>query len=254
MSSDSPARPCVLIPVYNHAGAITATCDGARRLGVPLLLVDDGSDAACAAVLDTLTELDDIILVRLAINCGKGAAVRAGLREAERRGFTHALQVDADGQHDPEDLPPFIADLSADQQQLRIGYPRFDASVPRHRFYARYATHMLVWLHTLSFTLRDTMCGVKLYPVEATNRLVARHACGDRMQFDTELPVRWLWAGLPVENLPVRVHYPQDGVSHFALWRDNVLLTAMHGRLLGGMLKRLPRLIRRRLTAARSAS
>lgn len=252
MPSDSPARPCVLIPVYNHAGAIAATCAGVRRLGLPLLLVDDGSDADCAAVLDTLARADDVTLVRLPVNRGKGAAVKAGLHEAERLGFTHALQVDADGQHAAADLPPFLEGLHANDQRLRIGYPRFDDSVPRLRFYSRYATHVLVWLNTLSLELRDTMCGVKLYPLAAVNRLVARHACGDRMQFDTELPVRWLWAGLPVVNLPVGVHYPLDGVSHFALWRDNVLLAAMHARLLCGMLWRLPRLLTRHLKATRT--
>ena len=245
-----PARPCVLIPVYNHAAAIGGTCAGARRLDIPLLLVDDGSDADCAAVLDALAMVDDVTLVRLPRNRGKGAAVKAGLREAERLGFTHALQVDADGQHDPDDFAPFIEGLHAGDERLRIGYPRFDASVPRLRFYSRYATHVLVWLSTLSFELRDTMCGVRLYPLAAVNRLVARHACGDRMQFDTELPVRWHWAGLPVINLPVRVHYPRDGISHFALLRDNALLVVMHIRLLCGMpwhlLKRLARRVRRR--------
>ncbi|MCG7600170.1 glycosyltransferase family 2 protein [Halomonas sp. McH1-25] len=246
MPHDAPARSCVLIPVYNHAAAIERTCAGARRLGVPLLLVDDGSDRECAAVLDDLANAEDVILVRLPVNRGKGAAVKAGLREAERLGFTHALQVDADGQHAPEDFPPFLDELSATSRELRIGYPRFDASVPRHRFYARYATHLLVWLNTLSFELRDTMCGVKLYPVSEVNRLVSRHGCGNRMQFDTELPVRWLWDGLPVRNLPVRVHYPLDGVSHFALWRDNAQLAVMHARLFVGMLWRLPRLLARR--------
>ncbi|GHA96768.1 glycosyltransferase family 2 protein [Modicisalibacter luteus] len=246
MPHDAPARPCVLIPVYNHAAAIEWTCEGARRLGVPLLLVDDGSDHECATVLDALAEAADVTLIRLPGNRGKGAAVKAGLREAERLGFTHALQVDADGQHAPEDLPQFLDGLSARSRELRIGYPRFDASVPRHRFYARYATHLLVWLNTLSFTLRDTMCGVKLYPVLETNRLVSRHGCGNRMQFDTELPVRWLWAGLAVRNLPVRVHYPLDGISHFALWRDNTQLAMMHARLFFGMLRRLPRLLSRR--------
>lgn len=250
--ADKPARPCVVIPVYNHAAAIGDTCVGARRLGVPLLLVDDGSDTDCAAVLDALATAGDVSLVRLPYNRGKGAAVKAGLREAERLGFTHALQVDADGQHDPDDFPPFLEGLHADDEQLRIGYPRFDASVPRLRFYSRYATHVLVWLSTLSFDLRDTMCGVKLYPLATANRLVARHACGNRMQFDTELPVRWLWAGLPIVNLPVRVYYPQDGVSHFALWRDNLLLAAMHTRLLCTMAWRLPKLLARRAKAKRN--
>jgi glycosyltransferase involved in cell wall biosynthesis len=252
MPHDAPARPCVLIPVYNHAAAIERTCEGARRLGVPLLLVDDGSDRECAAVLDALAEAEDAILLRLPTNRGKGAAVKAGLREAERLGFTHALQVDADGQHAPEDFPPFLDGLTMASEELRIGYPRFDASVPRHRFYARYATHLLVWLNTLSFALRDTMCGVKLYPVIKVNRLVSRHGCGNRMQFDTELPVRWVWAGQAVRNLPVRVHYPLDGVSHFALWRDNAQLTLMHIRLFFGMLRRLPRLISRRYSSRKT--
>lgn len=254
MSSNQSARPCVLIPVYNHAGAIAATCTGARRLGIPLLLVDDGSDTECASVLDALAQADDVILVRLPENRGKGAAIKAGLREAERLGFTHALQIDADSQHDARDFPAFLEGLTGKAQELRIAYPCFDQSVPRCRFYARYATHALVWLNTLSFTLRDTMCGVKLYPVATVNRLVARRGCGERMQFDTELPVRWLWAGLPVANLPVRVHYPLDGVSHFDMWRDNALLVVMHGRLFCGMLRRLPRLLLRRSRTLKHSS
>ncbi|WP_110674604.1 glycosyltransferase family 2 protein [Salinicola sp. RZ23] len=243
----TPARVGVLIPVYNHAGAIGQTFARLQTLGLPIILVDDGSDAECAALLDELARAEQTTLVRLPHNRGKGAAVRAGLAHAQTLGLTHALQVDADGQHEAADLPPFVAGLDASDEILRIGYPRFDESVPKHRFYSRYLTHVLVWLATLSLALRDTMCGVKLYPVAAVNRLVARHPCGDRMQFDSELPVRWYWQGGRVENLPVRVSYPLDGVSHFALWRDNLLLAGMHARLLLGMLIRLPVLLRRRL-------
>nr|WP_251978007.1 glycosyltransferase family 2 protein [Salinicola sp. S1-1-2] len=251
---DSPARTAILIPVYNHAEAIGPTLMRLRTLGQPILLVDDGSDLACAAVLDRLAEAADVDLVRLPHNRGKGATVRAGLERAAARNLSHVLQVDADGQHEVDDLPPFLGGLRADDEVLRIGYPRFDASVPRHRFYSRYITHSLVWLATLSFTLRDTMCGVKLYPVAATNRLLSRYPCGDRMQLDSELPVRWYWQGGRVENLPVRVHYPVDGISHFALWRDNCLLAGMHLRLLGGMLTRLPALLARHRMRPRASS
>lgn len=246
MPSETSARIALLVPVYNHAEAIPQTLTQLKTLALPVILVDDGSDATCATVLDRLAAEADVDLVRLPVNRGKGAAVRAGLDFAAQRGLTHVLQVDADGQHEVADLPPFVSGLSANDAILRIGYPRFDASVPRHRFYSRYITHSLVWLATLSFELRDTMCGVKLYPVAAVNRLVARHPCGDRMEFDSELPVRWYWQGGRIENLPVRVRYPIDGVSHFALWRDNVLLASMHLRLLFGMLKRLPILVGRR--------
>lgn len=246
MPNNDLARLALLIPVFNHAAAVQQTRERLRALELPLIVVDDGSDASCAAVLDTLAEDDAVTLVRLPVNRGKGAAIRAGLARAAELGLTHVLQVDADGQHEADDLPPFVEGLHANDEILRIGYPRFDQSVPRHRFYSRYITHSLVWLATLSFELRDTMCGVKLYPVGAVNRLVAEHPCGNRMEFDSELPVRWVWRGGRVVNLPVRVHYPIDGVSHFKLWRDNVLLAAMHLRLLFGMLKRLPILLSRR--------
>ncbi|EPC01172.1 hypothetical protein L861_11395 [Litchfieldella anticariensis FP35 = DSM 16096] len=238
-------RPCVLIPVYNHPTTIGPVCDELATLGVPLLLVDDGCDAECAAELDRLAA-NGHHLLRLAINQGKGAAVRLGLQEAQRLGYTHALQVDADGQHASEDLPAFFAALDTAPDTLVVGYPRYDASVPRVRFYGRYATHVWVWINTLSLEIRDSMCGVRLYPVDALNRLLEKHRCGDRMTFDTEVLVRWYWTGGTLAHLPVCVRYPRDGVSHFALWRDNRQISIMHTRLFFGMLRRLPRLLARR--------
>lgn len=242
-------RPCVLIPVYNHPDSIPQVVDQMRELGLPILLVDDGSETSCAAVMDEL-HASGCHLLRLTVNGGKGAAVRAGLHEAGRLGFTHALQIDADGQHAAEDLPAFLAQLAVAPQALVIGYPRYDASVSSIRFYGRYATHIWVWINTLSLDIRDSMCGARLYPVSATNQLLAKTPCGDRMNFDTEILVRWHWSGGPFVNLPVRVHYPIDGVSHFRLWRDNVLISAMHAKLFVGMLLRLPLLLRRRVRRA----
>lgn len=235
--------PCVLVPVYNHEHAIVATCEGLGALNLPIVLVDDGSDAVCAGVLDHLARASDVHLLRLPHNRGKGYAVRHGLLHAQTLGFTHALQVDADGQHDCTSLPPFIEAARQAPDRLLIGYPRFDHSVPLHRFISRYITHVWVWCNTLSTTLRDTMCGVRLYPLDTVNALLTRHGCGNRMEFDTEVLVRWFWAGHPVDNLPVRVTYPTDGVSHFRLFRDNVLMARMHLRLTLGMLIRLPKLI-----------
>lgn len=238
---------CVLIPVYNHPDSISQVVEQMRRLDLPILLVDDGSDAPCAAVLDQLST-QSCQLLRLPVNGGKGAAVRAGLREAERLGFTHALQIDADGQHAAEDLPAFLAQLPSAADSLIIGYPRYDASVSSTRFYGRYATHIWVWINTLSLDIRDSMCGARLYPVAAVNRLLARTPCGNRMDFDTEILVRWHWSGGSFVNLPVRVHYPLDGVSHFRVWRDNVLISAMHAKLFAGMMLRLPFLLCQRFS------
>ena len=97
-------KPCAVIPVYNHETAVPAVVQALLAHGLPCVLVDDASSPQCAAVLEQLAGLDQVFLIRLAINQGKGGAVMAGLREAAQLGFSHALQVDADGQHDLTDV------------------------------------------------------------------------------------------------------------------------------------------------------
>jgi len=118
--------------------------------------------------------------------------------------------------------------------------------VPRGRLYGRYATHIWVWINTLSLSIRDSMCGFRVYPLASTLALLDSERVGRRMDFDSEILVRLFWRGQPMHWLPVRVHYPLDGVSHFQLWRDNWLISAMHARLFFGMLWRAPRLLWRR--------
>lgn len=244
-----PFVPMIVIPVYEHGGAIGATLRRLLPHGVPVLLVDDGSGAQCAEVLRDLAAATpaQVSLLRLAENGGKGAAVIAGLREAGRRGATHAVQIDADGQHDTDDVPAFLEQARAHPAAVINGRPVYDASVPRGRLVGRYATHVWVWINTLSLEIADSMCGFRVYPLAPTLALLQRRRVGRRMDFDTEVLVRLYWAGVRVRNLPTRVTYPADGVSHFDLWRDNLRIAWMHARLFFGMLPRLPRLLARRL-------
>jgi len=209
--------------------------------------VDDGSEPGCAAVLDALALQPEVFLERLSVNQGKGGAVMAGLRRAAQLGWTHVLQIDADGQHDTRDVPAFAAAAAAEPLKLICGFPVYDNSVPKARLYGRYATHIWVWINTLSFAVRDSMCGFRIYPLAATLRCMDRQYIGRRMDFDTEIAVRLVWSGMKVTNLPTRVRYPEDGVSHFRVWQDNVLISAMHTRLFFGMLWRAPLLLWRKL-------
>jgi glycosyltransferase involved in cell wall biosynthesis len=237
-----------VIPVYNHGGPIAGVVAALRGHGVPVLLVDDASEPGCAAVLDQLALQPDVSLLRLPVNEGKGGAVIAGLRRAAQLGWTHALQIDADGQHDTRDVPAFTAAAAAAPTQMICGYPIYDDSVPKARLYGRYATHIWVWINTLSLAIRDSMCGFRIYPLAATLRVVDGQHIGRRMDFDTEIAVRLYWSGMGVVNVPTRVRYPEDGVSHFRVWRDNVLISAMHTRLFFGMLLRAPQLLWRKLS------
>jgi glycosyltransferase involved in cell wall biosynthesis len=249
-ASDSVSfRPAVLIPVYNHEHAIGATLDAVLAHDCNVLLVDDGCDETCARVLVELGERhsDRVKLLRLEQNGGKGAAVKAGLRALLANGFSHGLQVDADGQHDVDDLPRLLEAARQHPCSLVSGYPEFDASVPRMRLYGRYLTHIWVWINTLSFDIRDTMCGFRVYPLAAVVAMLEQEPCGDRMDFDPEVMVRWHWRGGRVIGIPTRVSYPLDGVSHFDVCRDNLRITRMHTRLFFGMLLRLPVILGRRI-------
>ncbi|MBF6023363.1 glycosyltransferase family 2 protein [Lysobacter niastensis] len=235
-------NPLVVIPVYDHEHAIGAMVDGVLACGLPCLLVDDGSRESCAAELRRQATRDGVRLLRLDINRGKGGAMIAGFREAARLGASHVLQIDADGQHDTRDIPRFIEAAHNSPDAIINGAPVYDASVPKGRLYGRYLTHVWVWINTLSFEIRDSMCGFRVYPLAPALKVIDEETIGQRMDFDPEIIVRMHWRGIEVQNLPTPVRYPSDGVSHFDVWRDNVRISRMHTRLFFGMLLRFPRI------------
>jgi glycosyltransferase involved in cell wall biosynthesis len=240
-----------VIPVFNHERAVPGVAAALRAHGLPVLLVDDGSGPACRLALERLAAATGDRLVRLDVNGGKGAAVIAGLRAARAAGYSHALQVDADGQHDLADVPRFIAQTREDPDAIVCGKPIFDASIPRIRFLSRYITHVLVWLQTLSLReVRDSMCGFRLYPLEPVLEVIDQDGVGRRMDFDIELLVKLSWRGRRLRWLETRVRYPEDGLSHYRMLLDNLLLARMHARLVLGMIWRAPRIIARRIARA----
>jgi glycosyltransferase involved in cell wall biosynthesis len=240
-------RPVVVIPVYNHGVTAVKVIASVVAHGLPCIVVDDGSRPDSAALLDEASRQPGVQLLRLPRNCGKGGAVLAGFHSAAQQGFTHALQIDADGQHDTADIPDFIRLAQQHPQAVVCGVPLYDASVPKGRLYGRYVTHVWVWVHTLSFAIRDSMCGFRVYPMQAVSELMRKVCIGQRMDFDTEVLVRLHWRGVPVVNRPTRVVYPQGGLSNFDVWRDNLRISRMHAKLFFGMLLRLPLLLARKV-------
>jgi predicted LPLAT superfamily acyltransferase len=239
--------PCVAIPIYNHGERIRGTVAALAPHGLPILIVDDGSDEDTQRALAAVcAEFAQVRLFRLERNSGKGAAVMRGLREARRAGYTHALQVDADGQHDAGDVPRFLALGRAQPAAVICGKPVYDESAPKSRRYGRYFSHAWVWIETLSFDIGDSMCGFRLYPLASTCALIDEVRMPGRMDFDTAIVVRLAWRGVPMLNLDTRVTYPQDGLSHFDMLRDNLHITRTHACLFLGMLPRLPLLLWRK--------
>lgn len=235
---------CFVIPVYNHPHYIAALVEHLDQFQMPIILVNDGSDAACTALLhDIAAQHPWVELVEHSHNQGKGQAVITGLRHAHKLGFSHALQLDSDGQHDWQDVAKFLQISQQNPDAMVIGQPIFDESVPKKRLYGRYATHIWVWINSLSFEIKDSMCGFRVYPLDSTVQVLDSAKFQPRMGFDSEILVRLKWADVPFINVPTKVIYPENGISHFNLWRDNLGMSQAHLRLFGGMLVRLPKLL-----------
>ncbi|MEN7459522.1 glycosyltransferase family 2 protein [Pantoea dispersa] len=245
--------PCVLIPCYNHGAMLASVLARLAPFNLPVIVVDDGSDARTKQHIAAL-DAPQLRVLTLPHNQGKGAAVIAGLRAAAAAGFSHALQLDADGQHQVEDTPRMLAEAERYPHCLISGQPQYDASIPKSRLYGRYITHFWVWVETLSFSLKDSMCGFRVYPLAASLELCDRRAIGQRMDFDTEIMVRLYWQGTPSRFIRTRVTYPPSGVSHFDALHDNLRISWMHTRLFFGMLPRIPQLLSRRRQQAHWAA
>lgn len=229
---------CAIVPVYNHEEPVVRVAHRLKAFGLLVILVDDGSTASCAACLDQLATESGIMLKRHTQNAGKGGAVKTGLACAAELGFTHALQVDADGQHDLDDVPRMLAAAQAAPTAMICGQPIFDASIPMLRKLSRYLTHGLVAINSMSGKMYDAMCGYRVYPIDTMVRIVTEERTGNRMDFDPEILVYWSWRKLPVETVDTRVRYPEDGQSHFRMVLDNWFITRMHIRLFLRMLWR----------------
>ncbi len=237
-------KQCFIIPVYNHPHYLQALVQHLHTFQLPIIMVNDGSDQECTALLRQIAaEYAQVDLVEHEVNQGKGQAVITGLLHAEKNGFSHALQLDADGQHDWQDIPHFLEASQQHPQAMVIGQPIFDASVPKKRLYGRYATHIWVWINSLSLEIKDSMCGFRVYPLASTVHILKTAKFQPRMGFDSEILVRLKWENVSFVNVPTRVVYPENGISHFNVWRDNLGLSKAHSRLFAGMLIRLPKLI-----------
>jgi len=197
-----------------------------------VFVVDDGNAEPERQAIAALHAPDaSVQVLRLNENTGKGAAMLAGFREAAARGFSHALQIDADGQHDVADLPRFMDAARENPKALICGQAIYDASVPKSRKFGRYITHFWVWIETASLDIADSMCGYRLYPLAPVSAIIAHENIGRRMDFDTEMAVHLHWRGVNVVNVPTKVIYPPGNVSNFAMLADNVRISLMHTRL-----------------------
>jgi glycosyltransferase involved in cell wall biosynthesis len=250
-----PAEPSrthlVLIPSYNTGDMLFETVRAARAQWSPVWVIVDGStDGTCERLQALAAQDEHLAVLRLERNQGKWAALLHGLDRAAAAGFTHALTMDADGQHPAHLIDEFMQRSMGAPGAMILGVPVFDASAPRERVLGRRISNFWVHVETLFAGIDDVLFGFRVYPVAPLLEIMHATRFMRRFDFDTEAVVRLSWRGVPAVNLPAPVRYfrPEEGgVSHFRYGRDNALLIGMHLRLLAGFLVRLPALLARLL-------
>jgi len=241
----------VVIPSYDTGPLVYSTVAAARAAWSPVWVVVDGSRDGTAEGLLALAASDPGLRVDvLAKNSGKGAAVLHALEAARAQGFTHALTMDADGQHPAELIAAFMTESAAHPDAMVLGRPVFDASAPLLRVRGRRVSNAWTNLETLGAGIADSLFGFRVYPIAPLVDVMRRQPWMRRFDFDTEAVVRLAWRGVRPINVDAPVRYlraEEGGVSHFRYGRDNALLSWMHLRLLLGFALRLPMLVARRL-------
>lgn len=252
-------KPCILIPCFNHPTTVAAVVAAAQKF-CPVIVVDDGSTLplpelmgvkGTAVAQKSAADLQSaegggqffqstadyksaalcqpVELVRLAQNSGKGAALRAGFQRARELGFTHAITMDADGQHYAEDLPKFLAAIAAQPDSFIVGVRDLVAAgCPGHRQRSNAVSSFWFRVET-GVRLADTQCGFRGYPLALVEKLVVKSG---RYAYELEFMVRAAWVGTNLVAVPVKCTYT-DGIrnSHFRpvvdLWR----ITSMNMKL-----------------------
>ncbi len=230
----------VLLPTYNTGPRLVPVVQAVLARWPHVLVVVDGSTDGSAAALRPLADsAPGLSVIELPQNQGKGAAVLAGARAALERGFTHALVMDADGQHPEDSITEFMTASQRQPEALLLGRPLFPSNIPIERLQGRKLSVGLVRLELLGRGIADPLFGFRVYPLAPLLEVLGSRRGGRRYDFDTEAAVRLAWAGVPPVNVPAPVRYfsrDEGGVSHFHYLRDNLTLVGMHVRLLTELL------------------
>lgn len=231
--AESEARCVVVAPTFDHAALVPPVLNGLVALHLPVIVIDDGSRDGTPDVLRTWARGDPAqrFVVTHAANQGKANALRTGFAEARRRGFTHAVTIDTDGQHEPTDVGRLVAIARGRPDAIVLGSR--SSRTPGYPIAGRVGralSNHFVWL-TSGVRVSDSQSGLRVYPLEIVDRLGARAA---RYAYETEVLVRAGWAGVPIIETPIECIYrvPGGRVSHFKIGRDTRSAVALHAAML----------------------
>ncbi len=214
---------CVIIPTYNNRRTVRGVVEAALAVAGTVIVIDDG---CTDGTRDELADLPAVVISHKR-NRGKGAALRTGFRKAHELGYTHAVTLDSDGQHFPEEIPTLVAASRENPDAVVIGARDMSGEhVPRRSSFGRMFSNY--WLKVATgVEVGDSQSGFRVYPLRHVTRVRTMFR---KFTYECEVIIRMAWGGCGILNVPVRVHYPPQGerVSHFHPFWDNVGFSCLY--------------------------
>lgn len=209
-------QTCVIIPTYNNGKVLHDVISGVQKYTKDIIVVNDGSTDNTSEILKSIGHIK---IVSYPKNKGKGYAMRKAFRYAEFSGYRHAITIDSDGQHFPEDFILFLEKISQNPDSIIVGARKIEGkNQDGGSSFANKFSNFWFKIETAK-TLSDTQSGYRLYPLKKINK---RKYFTNRYEFEIEVLVRAAWRGIPIYSVPVNVYYPdaENRISHFRPGKD----------------------------------
>lgn len=214
----------VVIPAYNEAATIADIASRALKQSGLVIVVDDGSTDGTAGQLIGLS----VVFLRQNKNQGKAASLQTGFGYAFKQGAEKIITLDADGQHQPEDIPRLLEAAIRHPRKIIIAARlKGQESAPKSRLFAnRFANFWISW--AAGYRIRDSQSGFRLYPAKVLNSLQLDCSRSRSFVFESEMLIEAARAGY--RSYPVEVdaiYQPDRRASHYKPVSDTARIVRM---------------------------
>ena len=217
------------VPVFNNRETVRQVVAACRDILPHVVVVDDGcTDADIGELLADL----DVAVLKHEKNLGKGQAILTASRHVEAHGGEYMITIDADGQHLPQDIHKFLPLMKEEIPAIIIGCRNFNTdNVPASSRFGRSFANFWLLVETGKI-VGDCQSGFRAYPVRYLNKMNFK---GSHYDFEAEVLAKAAWGGLELTTVDIDVVYPkpEERVSSFKPFLDNLRLTGIHSMLVG---------------------
>jgi len=229
---------CIIIATYNNDQTLAEVIERTLVVCPHIIIINDGSTDTTSTLLQKYPNLH---VISYKANVGKGHALSLGFKKAIELGFSYGITIDSDAQHYPEDIPKLVEEVEANAGNLVMGARNMaQAGVPKKSSFGNKFSSFWFWAET-GIKLTDTQTGFRAYPLK---KLANMRFFTQKFEFEIEVIVRLAWQNVTFSEVPVRVNYPEDRVSHFRPVMDFARISVLNTVLVVlAYLFFLPRLI-----------